>query len=195
MTGAGEPRVTPGTEGASLPANLSGPRTAHVRPLWKATSPARRKMPADGESAASVCIGCRAKLSGHRQRGSSRASYGVPRPTTGRTHVTPRSTRIAAGSTRAETLAALRSTCRPRCCVHRLRWLADARALRIRPRRTPRGARRRGPVRHLAHGRVPGDGRAQRRVLGLRPLGRSLGYAGRQGEVLARVVRGRRHRR
>ncbi|MDQ1216035.1 hypothetical protein QE411_000890 [Microbacterium arborescens] len=36
MTHAGEPRSNPGTEGASLPANLSGPRTARVRPLWKA---------------------------------------------------------------------------------------------------------------------------------------------------------------
>ncbi|CAD5138599.1 protein of unknown function [Microbacterium sp. Nx66] len=33
-TDAGEPRrMQPGTEGASLPANLSGTRTAEVRPL------------------------------------------------------------------------------------------------------------------------------------------------------------------
>ena len=41
MTCAGESLTPPlrgltGTEGASLPANLSGPRTARVRPLWKA---------------------------------------------------------------------------------------------------------------------------------------------------------------
>jgi hypothetical protein len=31
----------PGTEGASFPANLSGPCTARVRPLWKAISSER----------------------------------------------------------------------------------------------------------------------------------------------------------
>ncbi|MBB3158684.1 hypothetical protein FHS07_002380 [Microbacterium proteolyticum] len=50
MIDAGELRRTqPGTEGASLPANLSGTRTASIGPLWKVIR-VHRAGSADGES-------------------------------------------------------------------------------------------------------------------------------------------------
>jgi len=60
MIDAGELRRTqPDTEGASLPANLSGTRTASIGPLWKVIRDLRAES-ADGESRASGAT----KLSG-----------------------------------------------------------------------------------------------------------------------------------
>ena len=43
-----------------------------------------------------------------------------------------------------------------RCQLHQFRWLANARALHIRPRRAPSSAHQRGTLRPVAHGRGPG---------------------------------------
>ena len=80
--------------------------------------------------------------------------------------------------------------------VHRLRRLADAGALLVRPRRAPRRAHGRRPLRHLAHGRDPRRRARAARLPRLRARRSTLGRSSSaQAKYTPDARRGRRHHR